>query len=81
MRYIYRLLFIIFNINSKTVTYLIKTHDVIPQVGAPSGNHDFDPSKVLAELNADLAHLQGQFSCGNHYYGWNETKMGRADEM
>lgn len=62
-------------------TCLIKTHYVIPQVGAPSGNHDFDASKVLAELNADLTHLQGQLSCGNHYYGWIETKMVRADEM
>ena len=64
-----------------TSTCLIETHDVIPQVGSPSGNHDLDPSKVLAELNADLAHLQGQLSCGDHYYGWIETEMGRADEM
>lgn len=74
-------LVIILNIKCTTNTCLIKTHDVIPQVGAPCGSHDLDPSEVLAELNADLAHLQGQLSCWHHYYGWIETEMGRADEM
>lgn len=64
-----------------TGTCLIKTHDVVPQVGAACGGHDLDPSQVLAELNADLAHLQGQLSGRHQYYGWIETKLGRADEM
>lgn len=71
----------ILKINGTTSTYLIKTHDIIPQVGATRGCHDLDPSKVLADLNADLAHLQGQLSCWHHHYGWIETEMGRADEM
>lgn len=62
-------------------TCLIKTHDVIPQVGTTCSSHDFNPSKVLAELNADLAHLKGQFSCWHHYHGYIETKMGRSHEM
>lgn len=49
--------FLILNINITISTYLIKTHDVIPQVSATCGSHDLDPSEVFAELNADLAHL------------------------
>ena len=45
------------NINCMTSTCLITTHYVIPQVGATCGSHDLDPSEVLADLNADLAHL------------------------
>lgn len=44
-------------VNSIKSTCLIKTHYVIPQVGATCGSHDLDPSEVLADLNADLAHL------------------------
>lgn len=60
-------------------TSLIKTHDVIPQVCPTRCSHDLDSSQVLAELNADLAHLQGQLSCWHHYHGWKETHTIRAD--
>lgn len=60
-------------------TSLIKTHDVIPQVCPTRCSHDLDSSQVLAELNADLAHLQGQLSCWHHYHGWKETDTIRAD--
>lgn len=62
-------------LNSSSGTCLVKTHDVIPQIGATCGSHDLDTSQVLAELNADLAHLQGQLSRWHHYYGWIETEM------
>lgn len=51
-------------------TSLIQTHDVISQVGAPGGGHDFDSSQVFAELDADLAHLQCQLTSGHHDNGW-----------
>lgn len=58
---------------NKRSTCLVKTHDVIPQIGAARGSHDLDTSEVLAELNADLAHLQGQLPCWHHDYGWNDN--------
>lgn len=48
-------------------TGFIEPHDIIPKVGAPCGGHDFDPSQVLANLDADLADLQGQLSGGHHH--------------
>lgn len=43
---------------SKTkITCFIKAHDVISQARTPSSSHDLHPSKVLTELNGNLAHL------------------------
>lgn len=54
-------------------TSLIQAHDVISQVGAPGGGHDFHSSQVFADLDADLAHLQSQLTSGHHDNGWGMT--------
>lgn len=51
---------------SGLVTSLIQAHDVISQVGATSGSHDFDSSQVFADLDADLANLKCQLTGGDH---------------
>lgn len=60
-----------------TLTGLIQAHDVISQVGAPSGGHDFDSSQVFTDLDADLAHLQRQLTGGHHDNGWEITMYRR----
>lgn len=47
-------------------TSLIKPHNVITEVGSTCGCHDLNPTHVFADLDADLAHLQSQFSGGDN---------------
>lgn len=47
-------------------TGLIEPHDVITEVGPPGGCHHLNPTHVFANLDADLAHLQSQFSGGDN---------------
>lgn len=49
-------------------TCLVQAHDVIPQVGASRGGHDLHPAQVLTDLDADLAHLQGQLTRGHQHH-------------
>lgn len=52
------------------LTRLIQSHDVIAEVGATCGRHHLDSAHVFADLDADLAHLQSQFSGGNDDHSW-----------
>lgn len=51
---------------TKMFTGLVQPHDVVSQVGAPGGGHDLHSPQVFADLDADLAHLQGQLTRGHH---------------
>lgn len=52
------------------ITYLIKTHDVIPQVGATCRSHNLDATKMLAHVDTNLAHLQSQLTSWHQHYGY-----------
>lgn len=56
------------------LTGLVQAHDVISQVGASCGGHDFDSSQVFADLDADLAHLQGELTGRHHDDGYGKKK-------
>lgn len=55
------------------VTRLVQAHDVVPQVGASGGRHDFDSAHVFADLDADLTHLQRQLTGRHHDHGCSGT--------
>jgi len=47
----------------------VKAHDVVPQDGAPGGDHDFH-AQILAHLLANLRGLEGQLAGGDQNQGW-----------
>lgn len=54
-------------------TRLIQSHDVISEVGSTCGRHHLHSTHVFADLDADLAHLQSQFSGGHNDQSWKRT--------
>lgn len=55
-------------------TCLIQSHDVIAEVGSTCGCHHLHSTHVFADLDADLAHLQSQFSGGHDDQSWGGKK-------
>lgn len=56
------------------ITDLIKTHDVIPQVGTTCRSHNLDTTKMLAHVDTYLAHLQSQLTSWHQHYGYKINK-------
>ncbi len=52
---------------------LVQSHNVVPEVGAPGGDHDLDV-QVLAELDRDLTCLERQLSGGDDDHACRESR-------
>lgn len=57
-------------------TCFVEPHDVVTEVGAACRRHDLHTAHVFADLDADLAHLQGELSGGHDAHGCrNKTRV------
>lgn len=50
----------------RSLARFVQSHYVITEVGSTCSCHDLNPAHVFADLDADLTHLESQFSSGHN---------------